>query len=220
MSETSKKAVFNLLKGKIRNQVKQKYDNKESHFKVVTPGVTAGVRGTDFVVTHDESSDLVTRVETLEGSVHLAERIGEKEIDVGRGESVTYVMDGRPRNQASDWNNLPVKGIFNPVRKLSVAEYAALARATDLDSGKRARAVVKRVETPICKSPSGKLNQCAWKCLNNPKGARTCMTDKANVVCARYRCNANGEWADETRLPASAHAECKGEADLVGDCDY
>src|SRR5262249_49762952 len=81
-SDTTKRATFNLLKGKIRHQVKEKYGGKTSKFEVITPGVVAGVRGTDFIVTQEDQNGWMTRVETLEGSVHVDERIGEKNADV------------------------------------------------------------------------------------------------------------------------------------------
>jgi hypothetical protein len=41
------------------------------------------------------------------------------------------------------------------------------------------------------------------------------------VACVRHRCNGNGIWADETRLPeAGASMACPATGFLVKDCDY
>jgi hypothetical protein len=221
-SEESKKAVFNLLRGKIRNQVKEKYNSKTSRYQVVTPGVVAGVRGTDFVISHEETDHGVTRVETIEGTVQLAERAGDKEATVKKGEAVTYVIDDLEKRGDSEWSSLAQKGSFNPVYKLTSAQLAQLDKTSRLapDSAVAAIPASKKVERSICKGPSGKLNQCAWKCLNNPKGSKTCQVEQSGVSCVRTRCNANGEWSEETRLPAAAGRACSAEGTVVDSCDY
>lgn len=222
-ADDTKRAVFNLLKGKIRNQVKEKYDGKDAYFRIQTPGIVAGVRGTDFIVTHEEGEKAFTKVDTLEGDVKINERIGNEEADVEKGKTVTYELDKPSRRSSSDWSDIAVAGSFKPVRVLTKEELAALDRDTQLDPKSMLAKVAPpkvKVESPICKEPKGRMNQCSWKCQNNPKGSKVCDTTKPQVSCVRSRCNANGEWSEETRLPSSAGQECKADGFKVEDCDY
>jgi hypothetical protein len=50
-----KNVLLNVLSGKIRSKVNQKYDGQTSHFQVTTPSAVAGVRGTDFITSYDAS---------------------------------------------------------------------------------------------------------------------------------------------------------------------
>lgn len=67
-SKGEKKGVLlNLSHGKLRNEVKNTYDDKNK-YEVKTPTAVAGVRGTDFVVNHNIKTN-TTEVQTLTGSV-------------------------------------------------------------------------------------------------------------------------------------------------------
>jgi hypothetical protein len=73
----------------------------------------------------------------------------------------------------------------------------------------------------ICRSPGGKLNECSWVCKNNPAGAKgKCLTSKPGVSCFRHRCNANGEWGEETALDAGEGAVKCSSTPHVASCDY
>lgn len=63
-----KNVNLNLLEGKVRSKVEQKYDNKNSKFEVRTATAVAGVRGTEFVTAYS-STTKVTEVITLKGQV-------------------------------------------------------------------------------------------------------------------------------------------------------
>lgn len=63
-----KNVNLNLLEGKVRSKVEQKYDNKNSKFEVRTATAVAGVRGTEFVTSYS-STTKVTEVITLKGQV-------------------------------------------------------------------------------------------------------------------------------------------------------
>jgi hypothetical protein len=80
--------------------------------------------------------------------------------------------------------------------------------------------VKKKVDPVICKKPEGHLNQCAWHCENNPKKAKVCRLDKPKVVCVRTRCNANGDWAEETKIAVDSGARCPSRGFAVNECDY
>ncbi len=65
-----KKAVLNLIKGKVRSDVvKNRYENSDdSHYRVKTKSAVAGVRGTEFLTSYDAKTNL-SRVVTFEGEV-------------------------------------------------------------------------------------------------------------------------------------------------------
>lgn len=63
-----KNVNLNLLEGKVRSKVEQKYDNKNSKFEVRTATAVAGVRGTEFVTSYN-SSTKTTEVITMKGQV-------------------------------------------------------------------------------------------------------------------------------------------------------
>lgn len=221
------RALINLFKGKVRSQTKQVFDGKKNRFQVITQGVSADVSGTaDFFLSHDKSSHVTSRAEVLDGEIILNERMGDKQVALSRGELDTYVLNDAVLTKETEWSNSPENGFFNPSRKLSVAEFEELYKNDLSDAADRSKTLkiqkeVKHEPQPIiCKSPNGQLNQCAWRCLNNSKGAKVCEADKANVSCVRLRCNANGVWAEETKLPATAATKCKAKGAVVDECDY
>ena len=66
-----KSVLLNVIHGKIRAKVKQKYKGaKNNRFQVKTPSAVAGVRGTDFFTSYNPSND-ATRVVTFEGRVEF-----------------------------------------------------------------------------------------------------------------------------------------------------
>ena len=68
-ANTEKKVLLNVLYGKIRSNVKEKYeDNDNSHYRVKTKSAVAGVRGTEFLTSFNRVNNQ-TRVVTFEGEV-------------------------------------------------------------------------------------------------------------------------------------------------------
>jgi hypothetical protein len=63
-----KDVLLNVIYGKVRSKVEQKYDGKTSKFQIKTPGAVAGVRGTDFLMGFNRA-DQTSRVVTFEGRV-------------------------------------------------------------------------------------------------------------------------------------------------------
>jgi len=51
-----KEVLLNVIYGKVRAKVEQKYDGKTSKFQVKTPSAVAGVRGTDFMTSYTRST--------------------------------------------------------------------------------------------------------------------------------------------------------------------
>jgi len=67
-----KNVLINVLYGKVRSKVEQKYDGKNNRFQVKTPSAVAGVRGTDFFTSFN-SHTRKTRVVTFGGEVHYGQ---------------------------------------------------------------------------------------------------------------------------------------------------
>jgi hypothetical protein len=62
-SAGKKDVLLNVIYGKVRAKVEQKYDGRTSKFQVKTPSAVAGVRGTDFMTSYnkvDKSSQVIT----------------------------------------------------------------------------------------------------------------------------------------------------------------
>ena len=70
-NEPADKTVnIKLESGKIRTDVEQKYDGKDSKFEIRTTVAAMGVRGTQLVVSHNANTD-TTEVVTLTGEVYV-----------------------------------------------------------------------------------------------------------------------------------------------------
>lgn len=219
-----KKAVLDLLRGKIRNQVMKKYDGKQSKYEVRTKAAVAGVRGTDFIVSWMDGEKDITRIDTLSGEVKLKGRVDAdgEEASIKQNQSISYVVDGPSEVLAdSATKEFAEKGHFTELAELSEMEVAKLDIASRVSEEPMLRAIASKPESKgICNSPKAPFNSCLWKCMNNPKGSSTCRTDLPQVTCVRARCNANGDWAEETRLPASFHGMCPAQEVTVAPCDY
>lgn len=87
-----KNVELNLIDGKARNNVEQKYDGEKSKFIMKTATAVAGVRGTQFFVAYNSKSQ-TTQVVTLKGQVTFAPvsvdgSVG-KAVTVNKGESTS-----------------------------------------------------------------------------------------------------------------------------------
>lgn len=215
----SRKALLQLIRGKIRNQVNQKYNGKTSSYKVITTAAVAGVRGTDFVMEHTEVGKLATKVETLDGRVRL-ERLDEKEHrELAKGEGALYTVEIPSTGSTGEFIQ---NGRLSPVYKIDSESMERLERESRVDLV--AKAVVKpppvAKDSEICENPRAKFDQCAWKCVNNPAGEKSCRTDLPEVSCVRSRCNGNGKWAEETKLAPLMGKSCPAMGFQVQACDY
>jgi hypothetical protein len=65
-----KDVLLNVIYGKVRAKVEQKYDGKTTKFQIKTPAAVAGVRGTDFMTSFDRQSQQ-TQIVTFEGKVEF-----------------------------------------------------------------------------------------------------------------------------------------------------
>lgn len=221
----SRKTILNLIKGKVRNKVRAKYQGTQSSsYEVRTRSAVAGVRGTDFVVSYEQKERLITKVETITGEVELADKSLEQKVTIEGGKYASYVVAANSSGvfNEDEINEFVTRGYLTPVYEMSASEIKALEYATELEerSVAKVKAPISPGDRSICSSPQGQLNQCSWTCENNPKGADRCRTDLPQVNCVRRRCNANGEWAEDSRLPASHYDACQAHGVRVDTCDY
>jgi hypothetical protein len=229
----ARKALLELIRGKIRNQVEQKYNGKTSSYRVRTPAVVAGVRGTDFIVEHHAGTRASTRVETLGGKVELATLDRKQTRIISSGEGAIYSVGAEGlAAKDKDVGEFIQHGLLSPVYKIPAERWKNLDRDSRVDvaragapaaaSGSADGPKSPVAEDPvICHAPDGKFNECAWTCVGNPPRQTSCRVDLSTTTCVRTRCNGNGDWADKTRLsPAEARGNCPPSGFVVHRCDY
>ena len=221
------KTLINLLYGKLRNKVRRNYDNKNAYFRVKTPTAVAGVRGTDFVISYDgtaEASNKITRVDTFDGKVGLSAATA---LASGREPSATQeereIASGHYgiHTTSLDASGNPRPGLLGPAEKIDAEALRKLNEETDLKAVARAAsdsADDGKNEHVVCTSPNAGYRQCSFQCVGGPAGANKCRTDLPGVRCVRKVCNANGKWAEDSRMPASQGDLCEASGVHVREC--
>lgn len=92
-----KNVLINVIYGKIRSKVSQKYDG-DNKFQVKTPSAVAGVRGTDFITSFNPMNQQ-TQIVTFEGRVEFGLPAGLNIVNsvmVGVGQSSSLVAGTMP----------------------------------------------------------------------------------------------------------------------------
>lgn len=93
-----KDVLLNVIYGKVRSKVEQKYDGKNSQFQVKTPSAVAGVRGTDFMTSFNNLTG-TSQVVTFEGEVAFGQPgpgntiVGQVSVQPGQ---MSMVSPGQP----------------------------------------------------------------------------------------------------------------------------
>lgn len=220
----NRQTVLELIKGKVRSKVRKKYKGAGNYYRVKTRSAVAGVRGTDFVVSFSEGEKDVTTVSTLSGAVELANSDRNQKRLIEKNSKASFIIAANSSDVFSgdEVKDFIKKGFMTPVYKMNAREVADLDWSTQVRS-KEERAIAsaeKSKQDVVCAKPKGDLNQCSWLCENNPKGAKVCMIGQPEVRCVRRRCNANGQWAEESRVPASKRESCQPHGFRVAPCDY
>ncbi len=97
--EDKKSVILNVMYGKVRSKVNQKYEG-ENKFQVKTPSAVAGVRGTDFMTGYDPSTK-ASSVVTFQGNVAVGQPGPNGQIQnpvyVGAGQ-MTSASGNKPPN--------------------------------------------------------------------------------------------------------------------------
>ena len=210
-------AVIELLRGKIRSQVvKSKPGPDQTSFQINTRSAVAGVRGTDFITSYQAAPQERTTVQTFEGEVVLyGKATPQRQAHIHASEFASYAVASAGQEQ-----EFVQSGGLSPVRKMNETAARELAEVSWVGPHVARSTAAQREESFVCHEPAGKFNDCAWTCVNNPAKEKHCRTERADVQCVRKRCNANGEWTEETRLPASFHGLCDPAHPRIAPCDY
>lgn len=178
-----------------------------------------------------DPSRAIAGVKVFEGSMEFSALNAEESATVKSGQQVTFqgVLEGGEivYDVLLQGRKIP-RGRLSAVVDIDMKEIAKASEAKKLREKqmaleyKRAEAakLANRRQGAICGRPEGLLNECSWVCLNNPKKEKKVCAVKAGATCVRYRCNANGEWAEETLLDAEkGGTQCKAQP-VVAPCDY
>jgi len=123
-AQDEKNVSLNVLYGKIRATVNQKYDGDKNKFQVKTPSAVAGVRGTDFLTSYDRSSN-ASRIVTFEGSV-----------TVGSGLDSSGAIRDPVSVPAGTFSVASSEGPPSQAEKVPPAELQALNKETSTDGGR------------------------------------------------------------------------------------
>lgn len=103
-ANNEKKVLLNVLYGKIRSNVKEKYqDDDKSHYRVKTKSAVAGVRGTEFLTSFNAKTNQ-TRVVTFEGEVAVGRFQKGKfiaQVRVTKGQFTSNTMGSNPHSPRS-----------------------------------------------------------------------------------------------------------------------
>lgn len=121
-NEKDKNVKLSLLEGKVRNDVKEKYDNDKNKFQIRTPTAVAGVRGTKFITSY-QTETKVTEVITLKGEVVVTKYELNKNtvlgtVTVQQGEKATFKDDAMA----------PAEPVSVPKTELREADTATTAK--------------------------------------------------------------------------------------------
>lgn len=225
--ETGEAPVILLKAGAIRWRAEKESYNvalRSDLFEFIAPK-------TDFIISMDPVH-AYTEVKVYRGALNFSCLNGDESEWVKAGQKAGFqgvLENGRIAYDILLKGRKIPRGKLTPVTPLERDEYRPFTEAEKKREKQLARerhasqaaAAQKRQKGQICESPLGKYNQCAWICLGNPKGEKkNCVIGQAGVQCVRRRCNANGEWAEETPVsPENAQVLCKAQ-DQVGPCDY
>lgn len=214
-------ALLELVYGQIRPKVQRKYKGTSaSRFQIKSKVAVAGVRGTDFVVSFQPKKSIEMKVETLQGEVELASLDRKKFVWIPAGNTSKFVANKEDYQALARGEKLDnVRGHLSLMERMSNKYQKSLTALTDFNLND---ATAKMAEhRQICSAPKGDLNQCSWTCEGKSVGmSRRCPTEREGVRCVRRRCDANGHWRDEMRLPSSANSSCLGDRVIVAPCDY
>ncbi|WP_255490285.1 hypothetical protein [Bdellovibrio sp. KM01] len=156
-------------------------------------------------------------VKVLKGAIEFSALNGETPAQAKAGEQVGFqgmVEGGEIAYDVLLKGKKIPRGNLTPVTKISDKELASFdsaekkrqAQAAQLAKKQQKAAQAAKKSGAICSAPSARFNECAWV--------------KKGSSCQRRRCNANGDWAEETLLNAqNASINCKAQP-VVAPCDY
>jgi hypothetical protein len=186
----------------------------------------------DFVFTYDPKN-VFAEVRALSGSMEFSAMNAEDVALVTAGQKVRFqgvresdeiVYDVLLKGKKIPRGKL---GLVEPLSDDDIKTYSGqkekqeqAAHQKKIAEEKKAREKAKDPQQ-ICDKPGARLNQCAWTCENNlKKEKKVCHLENPEVRCVRRRCNANGEWSEETEISKDKAKNLCGLQPNVKECDY
>lgn len=197
---------------------------KNCDLKISTPLTETVFPDGDYLISY-EKRDPSAEVSALSGEVVFRGLENETSLTLRAGERAKF-MGLYIEDQVIGYDILlkgkkVAQGQLGKVEKIPEADIKKFKKDFEEKTKKTKTAeeeIIKaKTALQICSSPNAMLNECAWICEKNPKSAKQCDYHKG-AQCLRQRCNANGEWADQTILPIN-EAKCTAKT-FVAACDY
>ena len=127
--DEGKKVLLNLIRGRVRAQVKMKYDHLGDRFELTTPAAVTGVRGTDFLTEYNEKEN-TTRVVTFKGEVEFGTRGPD-----GRVQKSVRVSEGKTSRMIA--GNMPSEPKAAPKKMLQRLERRSKVERTKAEHEKK-----------------------------------------------------------------------------------
>lgn len=193
---------------------------KDCERKIISPLYENTFQPGDYLIEYDPTVPRV-QVSVLSGEAPFTGLGNEKSLVLHAGERAAFVgviENDQPAFDILLHGRKAAKGNLGDVQKVPADFIEGLKKQDQalIKVAKKAKEP-KRQASQICDKPRAELNQCAWICEKNKKGAKDCLLDQG-AQCIRMRCNANGEWSDRTEL-SNTQSPCKAQS-FVGTCDY
>jgi hypothetical protein len=196
----NKNVQLNVLYGKVRASVEQKYDGEKNKFNIKTPSAVAGVRGTDFMEGHVNG---VTRVVTFSGSV----AVGSPGPN-GAIMNPVFVQPGMSAETNSSGKVEPPKAVpkeemqtLNQETKAETAKATSEPAATTAEAKAEAKEEEKkeaRKDEPVKEEKKEQANKDETKKVDEPKKEIVKDEPKKDAPTSNSQGN-----AQSTREPAS-----------------
>ncbi|MBO9667391.1 MAG: hypothetical protein J7501_11335 [Bdellovibrio sp.] len=221
--------VIILKSGKLRWQQKSK--DKVAYNSVLRSDLYEFIPPAGDYIFEMNPAKAYGEVKVFQGAIEFSALNGDESAQVKSGQQVGFqgLLEGKEiaYDVLLKGKKIP-RGNLTPVTDISKKEMALFENAevkrkqaeANREAHAKAHEEAKKAGN-ICVKPSGKFNDCSWTCIGNPKSEKkACLVEKAGVSCQRRRCNANGEWSEETTLDAAkASTSCRAQV-AVSPCDY
>ena len=156
-------------------------------------------------------------VKVLEGTFEFSAMNFEKSVTVKAGEQVSFngvIEDGEIAYDVLLKGKKVPRGDLSKVTAVVASDMQLYSpeklKKAEQDAQKKRDAVIAKAKEAqakyVCQTPPAEFNQCMWVLEKN--------------ICYRFRCNANGDWAEKTEVAAKTSGlQCSKEA-FIASCDY
>ncbi len=206
-----------LMSGQVR--VDSHGDNQRIYSTPITSDVYTQA---DFLLSYNTATSLAGMI-CFRGELNFRGIEAETSSRIGAGERSYFqgVMEaGAPAFDVLMKGRKIARGKLGPVDSLPAAELEQLNKISAIPKPVVVKPPPEAVRQPgqICEKPFAKLNECVWTCEGMPKHPKRPIQSCDAYDCVRRRCDANGNWADDYKVPASA-GRCQVKPQIAP-CDY